>query len=168
MRNFNKVIISLTLLAGILLPAGFAGELDDLLGNQRPASSNYPVKQVSADRKVTPPASAEALFSAYFRFAAKDDFEGMYLLMSPDFKNKNNFGKFEYFMEEDLKVSGGLKGGSKFKKIRDNGRYSSWQVSLEYNNARMAPRTVVVEIVKRGDAYYFNNGMLMPLAALNK
>ena len=168
MRNFNKVIISLTLLAGMLIPAGFAGDLDDLLGNQRPASNAYPVKQVSANRKVAPSTSVENLFSSYFRFAAKDDFEGMYLLMSDDFRNKYNFGKFEYFMVEDLKVSGGLKGGSNFKKIRDNGRYSSWQVMLEYNNARMASRQVVVEVIKRGDVYYFNNGMLMPLAALNK
>ena len=167
MKNFFAITAILSLLS-VIVPAARADLFDDLLGNQRVASSKYPEKQVSADRKVTPPKSAEDLFKAYFKFASKDDFEGMYLLMSPDFRAKYGFGKFEYFMVEDLKVSGGLKGWSDLKKIRDNGRYSSWQIKLEYNNSRMAARTVVVEIVMRGGEYYFNNGMLMPLAALNK
>ena len=167
MKNFSKYI-AITALALLLLPAGRAMDMDALLGNQRSAASKYPVKQVSANRKIKQPKSAEELFSSYFGFAAKDDFEGMYLLMSPEFRGKYNFGKFEHFMEEDLKVSGGLKGGTSLKKIRDNGRFASWQIKLEYNNSRMPSRTVVVEVAVRGGVYYFNNGMLMPLASLNK
>ena len=137
------------ILAGILLSAGTTG-------------CN------SSKREVPPQSSVEALFNAYFEFAADDDFEGMYLLMSPDFRSKNEFAKFEKVMEEDLKISGGLKGGSKPEEVRDNGRYSSWRISLEYNNKRMTPRTVVVDIAKIKWAYYFNNGMLMPLAAFGK
>lgn len=167
MNNFLKVSLFLILFAGIFIPAGFADIFDDFAKPQT-SVRKYPEKNVSADRKVTAPKSAEELFKAYFRFAAKDDFEGMYLLMSPDYRAKNNFGKFEYFMEDDLKVSGGLKGFSGLKKVRDNGRFASWQITLEYNNARMANRTVIVEVMNRSGAYYFNNGMLMPLAAINK
>ena len=167
MKNFFAIIFVLSLLS-VIIPAARADLFDDLLGNQRASTGKYPEKQVSADRKVAPSKSVEKLFKAYFKYASKDDFEGMYLLMSPAFREKYGFGKFEYFMEKDLKVSGGLKGWTGLKKIRDNGRYSSWQIKLEYNNSRMAARTVVVEVVMKGGVYYFNNGMLMPLAALNK
>ena len=122
----------------------------------------------SSNREFLPQTSIKALFNAYCGFAANDDFEGMYLLMSPEFRNKNKFAKFEKAMEDDLKISGGLKGCSKPEKVRDNGRYSSWRVSLKYNNRRMTPRTVVVDIVKIKGRYYFNNGMLMPVAVFGK
>lgn len=167
MKNFLGIAILLLLLTGVT-QLSVADDLSDLLGNNRVKKSEYPEKEVDADREVAPSSSVEKLFKRYFKFAEKDDFEGMYLLMSQDFRDKYNFGKFEYFMEKDLKVSGGLKKGTDIKKIRDNGRYSSWEVKLVYNNSRMPTRTVVVEVVKHQGAYYFNNGMLMPLEALNK
>ena len=146
-------MLSLILFAGIIFSLGAAGC----------SSSSAP-----APREVVQPGSVEELFDTYFKFAANDDFEGMYLLMSQEFRNRNSFEKFRQVMEDDLKVSGGLKGGSNIRQIRDNGRYSSYQVMLEYNNSRMTPRKVVVDVVKFQNVYSFNNGMLMPLAAFNK
>lgn len=165
MKLLKKNIAVLIVIAGVFLPAGTTG----CKSGESSVSISVGLSGCNAPARTIPPqTSIEALFNTYFTFAANDDFEGMYLLMSPEFRNKNEFAKFEKVMRDDLKISGGLKGGSKPEEVRNNGRYFSYRIALEYNNQRMTPRTVVVDIVMIDGAYYFNNGMLMPLAAFGK